>query len=153
MRNSRTWEKKFHPAKVHQNKPNTNNTYLGYWRWILILILLIGCLSCVEFTGKPGQLVPSLHLEKVFRIHDILVWIRIRIRIRGSMPLTSGSGCGSGSFCFHHWPSRCQQKDNLKKVFLYIRHFLVYFYIIFKDKKSKRCHKTVEIKVFLTIFA
>ncbi len=29
----------------------------------------------------------------VFRIHEILVWIRIRIR--GSMPLTSGSGSGS----------------------------------------------------------
>ncbi len=25
----------------------------------------------------------------------------------------------------------------------------MYLYIIFKDKKSKRCHKTVEIKVFL----
>jgi hypothetical protein len=24
---------------------------------------------------------------------------------------------------------------------------LLYLYIIFKDKKSKRCHKTVEIKV------
>ncbi len=34
----------------------------------------------------------------VFRIHDILVWIRIR----GSMALTNGSGCGSGSFYFHH---------------------------------------------------
>jgi hypothetical protein len=39
-----------------------------------------------------------------------------------------------------------------KKVFLYIT-FLRYLYIIFKDKKSKICHKTVEIKVFLTIFA
>jgi hypothetical protein len=39
-----------------------------------------------------------------------------------------------------------------KKVFLYIT-FLRYLYIIFKDKKSKRCHITVEIKVFLTIFA
>ncbi len=43
----------------------------------------------------------------VLRIHDILVWIRIR----GSMPLTNGSECGSGSFHFHHWPSRCQQKN------------------------------------------
>ncbi len=38
----------------------------------------------------------------VFRIHDILVWIRIR----GSMPLTNGSG----SCYFRHWPSRYQQK-------------------------------------------
>ncbi len=45
------------------------------------------------------------------------------------------------------------KKTNLKKKdFLYIT-FLRYLYIIFKDKKSKRCHKTVEIKVFLTIFA
>ncbi len=34
----------------------------------------------------------------VFRIHDILVWIRIR----GSMPLTNGSGCGSEYFYFNH---------------------------------------------------
>ncbi len=32
--------------------------------------------------------------KPVFRIHDILVWIRMRIR--GSMPLTNGSGFGSG---------------------------------------------------------
>ncbi len=72
----------------------------------------------------------------VFRIHDILVWIRIR----GSMPLSngSGSGCGSGSFYFHHWPSRYHLKTNfLKKAFLYIT-FWKYLYIIFKDKKSKR---------------
>ncbi len=38
-------------------------------------------------------LVHKLALVKaVFRIHDILVWIRIR----GSMPLTNGSGSGSG---------------------------------------------------------
>ncbi len=82
----------------------------------------------------------------VFRIHDILVWIRIRIL--GSMPLTNGSGFRSGSGCesfyFHHWPSSCQQKTNwFKKVFRYIT-FLRYLYIIFKDKKSKRCQKTVE---------
>ncbi len=59
--------------------------------------------------------LPPLHVPycswscpAVFRIHDILVWIRIR----GSMPLTNGFGfgCGSESFYFHHWPSRCQQK-------------------------------------------
>ncbi len=38
------------------------------------------------------------------------------------------------------------------KVFLLMA-FWRYIYIIFKDKKSKRSHKTVEIKVFLTIFA
>ncbi len=34
----------------------------------------------------------------------------------GSLPLTNGSGCGCGSFYFHQWPSRCQQKTNLKKI-------------------------------------
>ncbi len=84
--------------------------------------------------------------SSVFRIHDIFVGIRIR----GSMPLTNGSG--SGSCYFRHWPSRGQQKTNKKKVFLHIT-FWRYIYIIFKDKKSKRSHKTVGIKVFLTIFA
>jgi hypothetical protein len=37
--------------------------------------------------------VTALPKAVVFRIHDILVWIRIR----GSMPLTSGSGFGFGS--------------------------------------------------------
>ncbi len=31
------------------------------------------------------------HLDAVFRIHNILVWIRIRIRLRGSMRLTNGT--------------------------------------------------------------
>jgi hypothetical protein len=53
----------------------------------------------------------STSLKSVLRIHDILVWIWIR----GSMPLTNKSGSG---FCyFRHWPSRCQQKTNLKKGF------------------------------------
>ncbi len=55
------------------------------------------------------QFQPSLLIEwllPVFRIHDILLWIRIRIR--GSMPLTN-------------WPSRCQQKTNfLTQFFLLI---------------------------------
>jgi hypothetical protein len=32
-------------------------------------------------------------------------------------------------------------------------YFFRYICIIFKDKKSKRSHKAVDIKVFLTIFA
>jgi hypothetical protein len=44
--------------------------------------------------------VGSAKMEAVFRIHDILVWIRIRIC--GSMPLTNGFGCGSGSCYFRH---------------------------------------------------
>ncbi len=54
------------------------------------------------------------------------VWIWILIWIRGSMPLTNGSG----SCYFRHWPSRCKQKTNLKKVFLLIT-FWRYIYIIF----------------------
>ncbi len=55
----------------------------------------------------------------VFRIHDILVWIRIR----GSMPLTNGSGCGSRcgsrSCYFRHWPSRRQKNEFKKKISAY----------------------------------
>ncbi len=76
--------------------------------------------------------------KPVFRIHDILVWIRIRIR--GSMPLTNGSG----SFYFHHWPSRCQQKTNFFKKFFCTVLFEDTFSSFFKDKKSKRSHKTVD---------
>jgi hypothetical protein len=102
--------------------------------------------------GKPPVVPESLDFTEdpslaegvfpaVLRIHDILVWIRIRIRIRRSMPLTNGSG----SFYFHHWPSRCQQK---KFSFLLFEGTFTSF---FKDKKSKRSHKTVKIKVFLRI--
>jgi hypothetical protein len=50
-------------------------------------------------SGSTFSLVGWIRMA-VFRIHDILVWIRIWIRV--SMPLTNGSGCGSGSFYFHH---------------------------------------------------
>jgi hypothetical protein len=49
--------------------------------------------------------------ESVFRIHDILVWIRIRIR--GSMPLTNGSG----SFYFFTDLQDANKKLILKKSF------------------------------------
>ncbi len=81
----------------------------------------------------------------VLRIDDILVWFQIRIR--GSMPLTNGSGFGSRSYYFRHWPSRGQQKTYFLKVLL----FEGTFTSVFKDKKSKRSHKTVGIKVFLII--
>jgi hypothetical protein len=45
-----------------------------------------------------------------------------------------------------------QQKLILKK-FSFILLFEGTFTSFFKNKKSKRSHKTVEIKVFLTIFA
>ncbi len=71
---------------------------------------------------------PCWLLKPVFRIHDILVWIRIRIR--GSMPLTDG--CRFGSCYFRQWPSRLQQKTNWnEKVFVLIT-FWRYIYIIFQ---------------------
>ncbi len=88
---------------------------------------------------NPGlSLVRSKYVASVFRIHVILVWIRIC----GSMPLTNGSGfgsgCGSGSCYFRHWPSRRQQKTNLKiNVFLLIT-FWRYIYIIFQRKKVQK---------------
>ncbi len=90
-------------------------------------------------------------VQAVLRIHDILVWIRILIWIRGSISLTNGfgSGCGYGSCYFRHWTSRCENK----KLYFCHRFLLITFsrciYIIFKDKKSKRSHKAVGIKVFL----
>ncbi len=63
----------------------------------------------------------------VFRIHDMLVWIRIRIR--GSMPLTDRFG--SGSCSFPHWLSRHQQKNYFTKFFLLIT-FWRYISIIFQ---------------------
>jgi hypothetical protein len=73
----------------------------------------------------------------VLQIHDILVWIRIRIR--GSMPLTNGSGSGS-CFFFRHEP---------RQKFFCLLLFEGTFTSFFKDKKSKRSHKIVGIKVFL----
>ncbi len=79
----------------------------------------------------PGRRVRLLWFVAVLRIHDILVWIRIR----GSMPLTNGSGFGSYIFC--HWPSRRQQKTDIKKgisTFTFWR----YIYIIFQRQKVKK---------------
>jgi hypothetical protein len=45
-----------------------------------------------------------------------------------------------------------QKKKKIKKLVLHST-FEGTFTSFFKDKKSKRSHKTVEIKVFLTIFA
>jgi hypothetical protein len=69
---------------------------------------------------RAARSVPNpLSYLPVFRIHDILVWIRIR----GSMPLTYGSGSGSryGSWScyFHHLSSRCQQKTTFNFFFAF----------------------------------
>jgi len=91
--------------------------------------------------------------KPVLRIHDILGWIRIRIWIRGSMPLTNGYGCGSGSCYFRYWPSQDVNKNFFFVKVVFLLTFWRFMYIIFKDQKSKRNHKAVGIKVFLTIFA
>jgi hypothetical protein len=52
------------------------------------------------------------------------------------MPLTNGSG--SGSCYFRHWPSRCQQKTNLKKKLFCLFFFWRYIYIIFQRQKVKK---------------
>ncbi len=102
--------------------------------------------TCTATTRRTFRHVPperqpkSLLPGQVLRIHDILVWIRIWIWIRRSMTLTSGSG--SGSCFFRHWPSRRQQKTNLKKKFFCLLLFEGTFKSFFKDKKSKRSHKT-----------
>ncbi len=95
-----------------------------------------------------------VYFTPVLRIHDILVWIRIRIWIRGSMPLTNGSGCGSGScYFFVIILSDANKKQYFLNKFFCLLLFEGTFASFFKDKKSKRSHKAVGIKVFLTIFA
>ncbi len=108
-----------------------------------------GTIFLLWLLGLDGMRQEPAIIPPVLRIHDILVWIRIR----GSMPPTNGSGSrfGSGSCFFHHWPTRRRQK--ILKKFLCILIFECTFTSFVKDKKSKRSHKTVEIKVFLTIFA
>ena len=70
----------------------------------------------------------------------------------GSMPQNNGSGFGSGSCYFRHSPSRHQQITNLKKKFFCSLLFEGTFTSFFKDKKSKRSHKTVGITVFSYYF-
>ncbi len=67
--------------------------------------------------------------------------------------------CGSGSGASDLWIRIririllfSNKKIIVKKVYLIII-FWRYIYISFKDKKPKRSHKTVGIKVFLSIFA
>ncbi len=53
---------------------------------------------------------------------------------------------------FHHWPSSCHTKKLFKKKFCCILLFESTVTSLCKDKKSKTSHRTVEIKIFLTIF-
>jgi hypothetical protein len=77
------------------------------YRWAMTRV------AKIKYLSLPFTFELFLHQKAVFRIHDILVWIRIR----GSMPRTNGSGCGSGSCYFRHGPSRRQFKTNFFKSF------------------------------------
>ncbi len=70
-------------------------------------------------------------LRTVFRIHDILVWIRIR----GSIPLPNGFG--SGSCYFRHRTSRCQQKTNFLFYFSAYYFLKIHLYLFSKIKSPK----------------
>jgi hypothetical protein len=82
------------------------------------------------------------------------------------MTFWCGSGSGAAEPClwlldpdadpdpaFSSLTFKRQKKINLKKKFFCFFLFEGTFTSFFKDKKSKRSHKTVGIKVFLTIFA
>ncbi len=92
----------------------------------------------------------------------------------GSMTFWCGSGSGPADPClwlmdpdpdsdpdperrrilpFSSLPWRCQQKTNFFYKFFLHSTFWRYFNIIFQRQKVKKSHKTVEIKVFLSIFA
>ncbi len=100
------------------------------WVWASARLQATTSLS----TSRQELPLPPQHQTRLFtavlRIHDILVLIRFS----GSMP-TLTNRFGFGSCYFRQRPSRRQQK------------------LIFKDKKSKRSHKTKGINVVLTIFA
>ncbi len=113
-----------------------------FWAsWIRIRILLSSSKNSKKnidsycFVTSFWLFIIFIIYPTVLRIHDILV------RIRRSMPLTNGS-----------WPCYFrQQKTNLKKKFFCLLLFEGTFTsFFFKDKKSKRSHETVRIKVFLT---
>ncbi len=92
---------------------------------------------------------PNNQLKEVFRIHDILVWIRIR----GSMPLTNGSGSGSGSCYFRHWPSRCQHKTNfLTQFFLLVTFWRKVNLHYFSKIKSQKVSQNSRIQGFSYYF-
>jgi hypothetical protein len=70
----------------------------------------------------------------VLQIHNILLRIPIRILLFSSLTF------------------KTQQKTNLKKMFFCLLFFEGTFTSFFKDKKSKRSHKAIGVKVFLTTF-
>jgi hypothetical protein len=85
----------------------------------------------------------TCRVNAVLRIHYILVWIRIR----GSMPLINGPDPDPVIFVID------LQDANRNLIFKKVFCLFLFEGTFFKDEKSKRSHKTVGIKDFLTIFA
>ncbi len=95
---------------------NTDINFRVRWRWVRAAAIFVQ-ISHPRSYPHSGRLLSWVYVLPVLQIHDILVWIRIRIR--GAMLLTNGSG--SGSCYFYQWPSRRQQKSNLKKMPFYLK--------------------------------
>ncbi len=88
----------------------------------------------------------------VLRIHDILVWIRIwDPRIHASKDWLIDPDPDPAIFVIDLLQQDANKKFNLK-FFCWLL-FEGIFTSFFKDKKSKRNHKAVGIKIYLTIFA
>ncbi len=86
---------------------------------------------------------PSVHKQNI-SVPDpwSMVWIR------GSMPLNNG--WGSGSCYFRPWPTRRQQKTNLKKSFFFCLLLLkVNLHNFSKIKSPKEAKKQYESRFFL----
>jgi hypothetical protein len=114
----------------------------------------VGTYRCNKEQNKTSKKVEGLKKnyvkeKAVFRIHDILEWIRIRIR--GSMPLTNGSGSGTwirilllSSLTFK-MPTKNNFCLNIFSAYYCLKVHLHNFPKI----KVKKSHKIVGIKVFL----
>jgi hypothetical protein len=116
---------------------------------------VVDCIStCLSVNASQGKLPRMRSIEDelverqipqpgpqqpVLRIYDT----RIHALTNGS-----GSRCGSRSFYFHHSPSRCQQKTNLKKKFsaYYFLKVLLHHFLKVKSRKKKRKSRNHIIK-------
>ncbi len=93
--------------------------------------------ACLAAKGKNR----FYDCKPVFRIHDILVWIRIRILILDPDPAIFVIDLQDAN----------KKLNILKKFSAY--YFLNVHLHHFSKKKVKKSHNVVRIKVFITIFA
>ncbi len=84
----------------------------------------------IEFCQPVQQTRGLQSFKPVFRIHDILVWIRIRVRISGPMPLTNGQ--------FSSLTFKMPTKTNFLANFFCLLLYEGTLTSFFTDKKSKR---------------